>query len=83
MSMRIAKTFSDGTSLGWDRGAMDDWCVYMINSDGTRSPPKDVDYFTELLSFADKYRHERVYQDFVKIYDVINSKNRKNVISKL
>lgn len=73
--MRVAKTFSDGTSLGWDRGSMDDWCVYMINPDGSTKPPKDVDYFTELLFFADKYGHKRVYDDFVKMYDVINSKN--------
>lgn len=75
--MRVAKTFLDGTSLGWDRGGIDDWCVYMIAADGTCFAPKDIDYFTELLSFADKYGHKRVYDDFVKIYDVIVSKNPK------
>ena len=74
-NMRIAKSFSDGTALGWDKGKMDDWCVYMIDVGGSSTPPRDVDYFSELLMFADKYGHRRVYDDFVKMYDVISSKN--------
>lgn len=68
----MVKTFSDGTSLGWDKGKIDDWCVYSIENDQV-SPPKDVDYFYDLLNIADKYGHERVYKDFVTIYDGINS----------
>ena len=73
--MRIVKSYSDGSSLGWDRGSMDDWCVYVINPDGSKYSPKDVDYFTELLHYADKYGHKRVYDDFVRMYDVIDSKD--------
>lgn len=73
--MRIVKTFSDGSSLGWDRGSLDDWCVYYIDADNNREPPLDVDYFTDLLKIADKYGHNRIYNDFVTMYDVIGSKN--------
>ena len=73
--MRIVKTFSDGTSLGWDRGKLDSWCVYYNDIDGSSSPPLDTDYFTDLLNLADKYGHDKVYKDFVSMYDVINSPN--------
>ena len=72
--MRIAKTFSDGTAVGWDRGKIDDWCVYIINVDGTQYSPLDIDYFTELLYYGEQFGRKRVYDDFVKLYDAVVSK---------
>lgn len=68
MGRRI-KDFSDGSFLEYDRGKIDSWCVYMIDPDGVRRPPLDRDYFNELKALADKYGVERVYSDFVSIYD--------------
>ena len=73
--MRIAKEFSDGTALGWDRCVIDMWCVYYRDENGTISAPHDVDYFTELLRIADKYGHQRVYDDFVSLYNSVVSKD--------
>lgn len=66
---RRIKSFQDGTHLEYDRGRIDSWCVYMVNADGTRRPPLDRDYFNDLKVLADSYGSERVYRDFVDIYD--------------
>ena len=63
------KTFCDGSSLEFDRGSFDDWCVYLRRPDGTRRAPKDEDYFRMLAYFAREYGAPRVYADFVSLYD--------------
>lgn len=68
MGRRI-KDFPDGSFLEYDRGKIDSWCVYMTDPDGIRRPPLDRDYFNELKALADEYGAERVYRDFVSIYD--------------
>lgn len=69
--MRTVKSFSDGTKLAWDYGRLDAWCVYTIDNNNAKTSPKDVDYFTDLLTIAQKYGNQRVYKDFVTIYDNI------------
>lgn len=66
---RLVKEFIDGSFLEYDRGKIDSWCVYMTDPEGVRRPPLDRDYFNELKALADKYGAERVYRDFVDIYD--------------
>lgn len=66
---RLVKEFEDGTYLEYDRGKIDSWCVYMVSPDGVRRPPLDRDYFNELKALADVYGADRVYRDFVYIYD--------------
>ena len=66
---RIIKNFQDGSHLEYDRGKIDSWCVYIVKEDGTKKPPRDRDYFNELKQLADVYGAERVYGDFVEIYD--------------
>jgi len=68
MSTHI-KTFSDTTFLEFDKGRFDDWCVYFTVGKN-RTAPTDIDYFTELKKLAKTYGTQRIYDDFVKIYDV-------------
>ena len=67
---RKVKEFADGSFLEYDKGNFDNWCVYMTNPAKVRRPPLDRDYFNELKALADKYGADRVYRDFVAIYDV-------------
>lgn len=82
------KTFSDGSFLEYDRGKFDDWCVYFTNSNGLRKPPRDTDYFAQLLQFSQKYGIEKIYGDYVKVYELTgnqildSSLNSISVISK-
>ena len=68
MGRRI-KSFSDGSRLEYGRGSFDDWCVYFTKADGSRKPPRDKDYFARLKRLADKYGDERIYRDYVRVYD--------------
>lgn len=67
---QIIKEFSDGSFLEYDRGRFDDWCVYLTNASGGRRPPRDTDYFTQLKDLAEKFGVEKVYGDYVKVYDL-------------
>jgi len=65
----IIKRFSDGSFLEYDRGSFDDWCVYYTNSPGLRRPPRDTDYFGQLRNLADAYGVDKVYGDYVAVYE--------------
>lgn len=77
------KDFSDGSFLEYDRGQFDDWCVYMNFSDGTRRPPRDSDYFNQLVGYADKYGVDRVYQDYVRVYELVGKAVDNEELSKI
>ena len=77
---RVFTTLEDGTILSYARGYKDDWCVYYYVGDETPIPPRDQDYFNELLELGDTYGREYVYEDFVKIYEKTdNNPNTKMV----
>lgn len=66
---QVIKRFSDGSYLEYDRGKFDDWCVYLARPGGSRSAPRDVDYFSNLQALAADYGAERVYEDYVRVYE--------------
>ena len=67
---QVIKKFSDGSFLEYDRGSFDEYCVYLTKTDGARRPPRDTDYFAILKNYAAKYGVDRIYNDYVKIYDL-------------
>lgn len=71
---RMIKTFSDGSFLEYDRGSFDDWCVYLADASGNRTPPSDTDYFSQLKILASQFGTEKVYGDFVKVYDMTGTR---------
>ena len=82
MGRRI-KDFEDGSFLEYDRGKIDDWCVYMNEPSGVRRPPLDRDYFRELKMLADEYGAQRVYRDFVEIYDSTSKEIKADVLARI
>ena len=67
----IVKTFGDGSYLEYSEGNFDKWCVYMVNPNkGFRNPPKDIHYFGFLQKQSSIYGAEKIYQDFVTIYNL-------------
>lgn len=80
MGQRI-KSFEDGSYLEYDRGSFDNWCVFLTKSDGSRRPPRDVDYFNQLLQFASKYGANRIYNDFVCVYDLTGNQVEHSALS--
>jgi hypothetical protein len=80
---RRVKDFPDGSFLEYDRGKIDSWCVYMIDPEGVRKPPLDRDYFNDLKALADKYGAQRVYDDFVEIYDLTTRNIEATVLNRI
>lgn len=67
---QMIKKFSDGTYLEYDQGKFDKWCVYLVENDGSRKPPLDVDYFSDLLQLAKIYGSDQLYSSYVSVYDL-------------
>jgi hypothetical protein len=67
--MTILRTFSDGSVLEFGAGRFDQWCVYLTRPDRERYPPRDIEYFDQLRSLAVKYGSDRLYTDFLAIYN--------------
>jgi hypothetical protein len=76
--MGIVKSFSDGVYLEYAQGGFDGWCVYIVAKDGQRIPPHDKDYFGFLQRMSTYYGADRVYSDFVKVYNRASITNGEN-----
>jgi len=61
----------DGNYLYYDDGRFDQWCVYIVSQNGERKPPRDVEYFSELQTYFHVLDRKRLYDDYVKVYDLV------------
>ncbi len=80
---QLIKSFVDGSYLEYDRGSFDDWCVYLTKSSGVRRPPRDVDYFNQLKHFASKHGVDRIYNDYVRVYDLTGKQVESSALSNI
>lgn len=67
---RLVKNLANGRKVVFDSGRFDDWCVYVVEADGCRQAPLDIQYFTDLKQIARNYPTGKVYGDFVSIYEL-------------
>lgn len=65
----IIKRFNNGSFLKYGIGSFDEWCVYFVTAENISKPPKDKEYFTFLKSMARNFDKNKIYSDFVLIYD--------------
>jgi hypothetical protein len=68
------RRYSDGTSVEFDKGKFDNFCVFIRSEDGSRKAPLDVEYFDTLLQFSSKHGVEKVYADFILIYEITQAR---------
>jgi hypothetical protein len=54
------RQYSDGTSVEFDSGSFDQFCVFIRAADGTRHAPLDTEYFEILSNFSKGYGVEKV-----------------------
>lgn len=78
--LRHITTFSDGTSIEFDRGRFDAWCVYHRTPGAGRRPPLDLEYFDELAKLARTHGTARVYGHFVEVYEATGSDVQDEVL---
>ena len=72
--MTEIKEFSDGTLLEQGRGSFDDYCVYLTRPGRKRYAPRDIEYFSFFIEQSKRYTPEKLYSDFVKIYNRTDAK---------
>lgn len=78
--MTRVKQFSDGTILEQGPGKFDDYCVYITRPGANRCAPRDKDYFSFFIEKAATYTLERIYSDYVRIYDQTTSQIDNKVL---
>jgi len=79
--LRTIRHYSDGTSVEFDSGKFDNYCVYVRNPDGTRHAPLDTEYFETLVNFSSNFGVEKVYADFVNVYQATHKAVTKDSLS--
>ncbi len=68
MSQKI-NSFTNGGFIEFDTGNFDDWCVFVTKPNGERFAPTDVHYFSRIKKLAEKYGCQKIYDDFVVIFN--------------
>ena len=79
--MGTVKRFSDGSSVEFARGSFDEWCVFVTTPGGQRRPPLDQNYFSALRRLGNTFGAQRVYDDFVRLYDRTGAAVEEEVFS--
>ncbi|MGE0021577.1 MAG: hypothetical protein AB7S72_18035 [Draconibacterium sp.] len=79
----VIKIIPDGNLIEFDKGKIDDWCVYVTKNRESRFAPTDILYFSELKQLGEKHGHRKIYDDFVKIYNNTNSKIDEKTLSQI
>ena len=74
------RTFADGSSIGFGRGKIDNFCVYVKDETGVRAP-LDTEYFQFIHDLATEHGTLAVYNAFKKIYDVAEKELLPEAIS--
>ena len=80
---KLIKRFPDGSFLEYDRGCFDDWCVYLTDASGNCTPPRDTDYFTQLKNLAERFCPDKVYSDYVQVYDLTGKQVSEEVLESI
>lgn len=68
MPQRI-NTFSNLGFIEFDSGCFDRWCVFVTKPGGERFAPTDAQYFSRLAKLAEKHGPQKIYDDFVVVFN--------------
>lgn len=80
---QIITTFADGSYLQYDKGKFDNWCVYLSRPNENIYAPKDYQYFKRLHKYSLIYGAEKLYNDFVCIYNITTKEYTNEVFDKI
>ena len=67
--MKVIKRLKNGRTVYFKYGTFDKWCV-VVGDDYKKSAPYDVDYFTYFQDLSKTYEEDKIYNDFVTIYNI-------------
>lgn len=78
--IRLVKNLINGRSITFDKGKFDEWCVYVVEANGFRKAPFDETYFSDLYRISQRYEANKVYNDFVQIYNLTSQHIDESVL---
>lgn len=78
---KLVKQLQNNRSIVFDKGKFDDWCVYVVESNGNKKAPFDETYFSDLYNISHHYSQHKVYNDFVMIYERTTKSINPSVIN--
>lgn len=81
--MQEIRRFSDGTIIEQGRGKFDDYCVFLTRPNEGTHAPTDTEYFSFFIEKAERYTSEKIYQDYVEIYDRTTSEIQEEVFEEI
>lgn len=64
----LIKTFADGSTIEFDQGNFDGWCVYLNKPDGSRYAPTDKYYFYIIRKLAERHGSGLLWDLFYRMY---------------
>lgn len=76
----LVKQLKNNRSVIFDTGKFDDWCVYVVESNGNKRAPFDEDYFSDLFQISQRYGNDKVYNDFIAIYNMTTKDTENDVL---
>lgn len=77
---RLIKHLFGNRKVIFDKGKFDDWCVYVVETNGKKRAPFDTEYFSDLKEIAKSYSKHKVYNDFTYIYHLTSKHIEQKVI---
>lgn len=80
---RIIKQFQNGCSLEFSQGNFDNFCVYIVDENRNRTAPHDTEYFSDLKLLAETVGTDKVYEDFVKVYNMTGKTLEQSVLDEI
>ena len=79
----VIKRFPNGEALEYDKGSFDSWCVYLTHPTEAPKPLTDMEYFSELKQYADSYGNDKVYDDFVSVYEITDKQPETSALERI
>ena len=80
MSTKL-NNFVNGGFIEFDSGCFDGWCVFVTMPEKQRFAPTDVQYFSRLKVIGENFGPQKIYDDFVVIYNRTSKNVDSNVFN--
>jgi hypothetical protein len=76
---KLVKQLASNKQVIFDYGSFDNWCVYIVDKQNSYAPT-DIEYFTALQLLARRYPQSKIYNDFIKIYNLTTTQVEAKVV---
>lgn len=79
MYIKPFRIYDDGSSIGFGKGKIDNYCVYFKENRSTRAP-LDTEYFNFIYELAEEFGTVKVYSAFKKLYNMAEKEINQDAV---